>query len=132
MRKFFIVIIILFLIGMLTYQIYKSSISCWPFCPGLNEEGKEVIREGLEQSTSTSTSTDGGVMERDLTEEERNQIEQNLIKAGCPDEMIVNKMPGVGSGNDSYYIKDGKRVEISEYNNIWVKANCEVPVQEVY
>jgi hypothetical protein len=52
----------------------------------------------------------------------------------CPDEMILNKMPSTGSSKvpSSYYIKDGARREIQEYDGEWVRANCTVPVKEVY
>jgi hypothetical protein len=59
------------------------------------------------------------------------QNEQVGIKE-CPDEKIVNRMPGPGSSESSYYIVDGQRREISEYDSVWVSANCTVPVQEVY
>lgn len=64
------------------------------------------------------------------------KIRAEMSQIGCPDEMIVNKMPGVADNKssnliNSYYIKNGKRVEISEYDPIWVNANCEIPVQEV-
>ncbi|MES2470776.1 MAG: hypothetical protein V4526_00910 [Patescibacteria group bacterium] len=49
----------------------------------------------------------------------------------CPDEMIVNKMPGT-SPQSSYYIKNGERREISDYDAGWVKRNCTVPTQEVF
>ncbi len=48
----------------------------------------------------------------------------------CPDEKIVNEMPG--SAPSSYYVMDGVRKEINEYSSEWVKANCNVPVQKVY
>lgn len=51
----------------------------------------------------------------------------------CPDEKIINRMPGpVSSETKEYYIKGGERKEISEYDNVWVTANCTVPTQEVY
>lgn len=58
---------------------------------------------------------------------------QKLLKE-CPDEMIWNKMPRTGFSNtpSSYYIKNGARTEISEYDGEWVRTNCTVPVQEVY
>lgn len=61
------------------------------------------------------------------------QIRDELSKKGCPDQLIVNKMPGPGSQvKSSYYVKDGKRVEIAEFDPIWVKTNCDVPTEEVY
>lgn len=44
----------------------------------------------------------------------------------CPDEWIINAMPGVGSTAKSkeYYIYQGKRRELSEFDTEWVKKNC--------
>jgi hypothetical protein len=53
------------------------------------------------------------------------------VSRTCPDEMIVNKMPGT-QPQSSYYIVDGIRREISEFDSNWVTENCSVPVQEVY
>ena len=51
--------------------------------------------------------------------------------AVCPDELIVNEMPGPGMEAEAYYIQDGKRVEVTAYDSAWVEENCEVPVQTV-
>jgi hypothetical protein len=51
--------------------------------------------------------------------------------ANCPDELIVDKMPGTGAPKSSYYIKAGQRKELADYDQTWVKVNCKVPVQEV-
>lgn len=59
-------------------------------------------------------------------------IREEMGALGCPEMMIVNKMPGPGPKKESYYIVDGKRVELNEYDPIWLNANCEIPVQEVY
>jgi hypothetical protein len=50
--------------------------------------------------------------------------------AECPDEKIINRMPG--SGESSYYIKDSARKEISDYDSQWVETNCNIPTQTVY
>jgi hypothetical protein len=62
-----------------------------------------------------------------------NKYSVKLLKE-CPDEMIINKMPSIDDSNtdNSYYIKDGKRREISEYDAVWVNMNCKLKVQEVY
>lgn len=60
------------------------------------------------------------------------EIRKEMGDIGCPEMMIINKMPGPGASKEPYYIDNGKRVEISDYDPIWLKANCEVPVQEVY
>ena len=49
----------------------------------------------------------------------------------CPDEKIINRMPGT-SPESSYYIKNGERKEISDYDSNLVQNNCNVPSQVVY
>jgi len=58
----------------------------------------------------------------------------------CPDEMIDNQMPRVvfddaslaNANNTKYYILDGERRELSEFDEDWVKENCKVKIQTVY
>lgn len=63
----------------------------------------------------------------------KNNSGPELLKE-CPDEMILNKMPSTGFSKipRSYYIKDRIRKEIREYDGEWLRANCTIPVQEVY
>ena len=50
----------------------------------------------------------------------------------CPNELIQNKMPAVyPSINSDYYILNGERREISEFDAEWVKANCTVEIKVV-
>lgn len=60
------------------------------------------------------------------------EIRGEMGALGCPEMMIINKMPGPGAPKEPYYIDNGERVEVSDYDPIWLKANCDVPVQEVY
>ncbi len=60
------------------------------------------------------------------------EIRGEMGEIGCPEMMIINKMPGPGAPKEPYYIANGERVEVSDYDPIWLKANCDVPVQEVY
>lgn len=61
------------------------------------------------------------------------QIREEMSKSGCPDTLIVNKMPGpAGEMNGAYYIKNGIRIEFDSYDPIWLKANCDVPIMEVF
>ncbi|GEM_PF-1635279 len=55
----------------------------------------------------------------------------------CPDMMIQNLMPQVVDKKrrptpTSYYIYKGKRHEISEFDEDWIKKNCNVKIQKVY
>ncbi len=56
-----------------------------------------------------------------------------LVKE-CPDKMILNKMPSARYSKipPSYFIKDGTRKEIQEFDHEWIRVNCTIPVQEVY
>jgi len=53
----------------------------------------------------------------------------------CPDEWIENAMPGPdtkGGPAKEYFILEGKRRELSEFDLEWVKKNCKVQKQTVY
>ena len=52
----------------------------------------------------------------------------------CPDEWIVDAMPGIYDKNESreYFILDGERHELSEYDVDWVEENCGLEKQTVY
>jgi len=68
--------------------------------------------------------------------------EEDIEKVGiCPDEWIVNKMPcacvtdSCEECNDpprEYFIINGERRELSEFDVDWVKENCDVKPQDVY
>lgn len=44
----------------------------------------------------------------------------------CPEEWIQNRMPGPGTNFEEYYIIDGKRRELKEFDLEWVKKNCNI------
>lgn len=60
----------------------------------------------------------------------------------CPTEMIVNQMPSIDRSGESesealptrssYYILNGERKEIDDFDISWVGENCRVPVTSVY
>lgn len=58
----------------------------------------------------------------------------NAGEKKCPDEWISNQMPGeVGdSSTREYFIVDGRRVEISDYDIEWVVKNCSLQKEIVY
>jgi hypothetical protein len=49
----------------------------------------------------------------------------------CPDQKVINAMPGT-EPRPSYYVRNGQRREISEYDAAWVAKNCFVPEETVY
>jgi len=58
-------------------------------------------------------------------------------KRVCPDEWIDNQMPQVKVDNETktstqYFIVDGKRKELDEYDLNWVHANCNITPQKVF
>ncbi|MFA6170848.1 MAG: hypothetical protein WCW77_04825 [Patescibacteria group bacterium] len=52
----------------------------------------------------------------------------------CPDEWIDNQMPSVGARKTEtqYFILDGKRREVNEFDAEWVQKNCNVNKQTVH
>ncbi|MFT5360101.1 MAG: hypothetical protein ACI88L_000583 [Candidatus Paceibacteria bacterium] len=60
---------------------------------------------------------------------------ESLLTQECPDELIVDNMPYAGPPEEnisSYYIKDGSRRELAEFDGEWVSQNCSVPETVVY
>lgn len=53
----------------------------------------------------------------------------------CPDEWIYDKMLSTGNyseENRQYFIIDGERKELKDYDLEWIQGNCSVEVQYVY
>lgn len=52
----------------------------------------------------------------------------------CPDEWIVNRMPGVvgDTSPKEYYIIDGSRWEVAGFDRQWVERNCQLEPQYAY
>lgn len=54
----------------------------------------------------------------------------------CPDKWIDNQMPSVGDKPNQeqrqYFIVDGERRELSEFDLQWVLENCDIRPQVVY
>ena len=53
----------------------------------------------------------------------------------CPDERIINKMPSIDAASalpNEYFILNGKRRELREFDLSWVEEFCEVKTQEVF
>lgn len=45
----------------------------------------------------------------------------------CPEEWIQNKMPSTNSTEpNEYFILDGKRKELKEFDLEWIKSNCTI------
>lgn len=49
----------------------------------------------------------------------------------CPDEWIENRMPGPKAKQDrqkpnQYFILDGKRRELQEFDLDWIRNNCDI------
>ena len=52
----------------------------------------------------------------------------------CPDEWVDDRMPTVGNGSEvrQYFIINGQRKELKDYDVNWIKSHCSVKVQTVY
>ncbi len=59
-------------------------------------------------------------------------LSSNLLKV-CPEEWIQNKMPGPDTQQQNeYFILEGKRRELKEFDLEWIKKNCDIKPQIVY
>ncbi len=60
-----------------------------------------------------------------------NNSTSNLIQA-CPEEWIQNKMPGPDIKEaKEYFIYEGQRRELKEFDLEWIKKNCNIKPQIV-
>jgi hypothetical protein len=52
----------------------------------------------------------------------------------CPNEWVVNKMPGVvdGVAREEYFVVNGERRETAMFDYAWVMENCDLEPTEVY
>lgn len=62
------------------------------------------------------------------------RTESRTLISKCPDEWIEDRMPGVeGEKTEKqYFIINGERREIKDYDLEWIGNNCSVQVQYVY
>lgn len=59
-------------------------------------------------------------------------VHQVILLQVCPDEWIQNKMPSTDAQSaNEYFIYEGKRREIKEFDMEWVKKNCSIKPQIV-
>ena len=63
-------------------------------------------------------------------------VASSLLRA-CPSQVIINQMPAYQSYSNqnlpsTYYIYNGQRHELSEFDQAWVAGNCNIPVQQAY
>ena len=76
-------------------------------------------------------------------EEENAFLRENLILAAsyidksigiksCPDELIINKMPSTDNSSTNYFIVNGERKEISDFDLSYVIENCDINKSAVY
>lgn len=131
MKKVFIIIIIILILAIGTLVYFRGTPftnSCWP----------SVCKTSVDENLPKKTVINDKEEDKAITPENRAEVRDEMRLAGCPDKLIVNKMPIIvdpgtkSTEQNSYYIKDGSRVEISEYDSVWVSANCEVPTEVVY
>ena len=51
----------------------------------------------------------------------------------CPDSKIANKMPTVGTtSSEEYFVMNGARYELDQFDLNWVATHCTVPTHTVY
>ncbi|WP_433903359.1 hypothetical protein [Sphingobacterium puteale] len=63
------------------------------------------------------------------------QRSQQALIRECPEEKIVNKIPGPpvkGESEKIYYIYQGKKVSPKQFDQEWLDKNCEIKETVVY
>lgn len=73
--------------------------------------------------------------ELEKTEKVSPGSDQPSLIRQCPDEWYENRMPSEPGGNNTerqYFVINGERKEIKDYDITWIKNNCSVQVQYVY
>jgi hypothetical protein len=69
---------------------------------------------------------------KQLIKPDNNQSESSGLKI-CPDEWIDNQQPGdMNEEGRQYYILDGTRREVKEFDTTWVQNNCHLERQVVW
>lgn len=65
--------------------------------------------------------------------DDQTQKKSSLLKK-CPDEWIANHMPNTEEThvNDEYFILNGEREEIKNYDVKWIRSNCSIEINYVY
>ncbi len=60
--------------------------------------------------------------------------ENRMLIKNCPDEWVEDRMPGAGndSAKNQYFIINGERKELRDYDLEWIRSNCSVQIQYVY
>jgi hypothetical protein len=63
------------------------------------------------------------------------QVKEQALIQDCPEEKIVNKIPGPpvkGESEKIYYIYQGKRISPKEFDQAWLEKNCDIKETVVY
>ncbi len=63
------------------------------------------------------------------------QVKEQALIQDCPEEKIVNKIPGPpvkGESEKVYYIYQGKRISPKQFDQEWLEKNCDIKETVVY
>ncbi|WP_312748145.1 hypothetical protein [Sphingobacterium multivorum] len=63
------------------------------------------------------------------------QVKEQAFIQDCPEEKIVNKIPGPpvkGESEKVYYIYQGKRISPKQFDQEWLEKNCDIKETVVY
>ena len=80
--------------------------------------------------TATLMSCNSSQVTQDDLDSTQTNSSSNLIQ-DCPDEKVINSMPGLNS-KEVYYVYKGERREIEEFDAEWLKKSCTIKVTEVF
>jgi hypothetical protein len=141
-KKLLILVVLIIVLLVVSYLIESRYCHYWTTTAPVRSSADYIKTSGLCKITAYP-SLIGSIITIPFTKSSPDKVQNGakirneMSQVSCPDEMIVDKMPSVIDDSSvipspkAYYIKDGKRVEIADYDAVWVNANCEVPVLEV-
>ncbi len=109
----------------------------------VGEYGKTILIENKTNIFVISTSNTGQIdILKDLDNISETikffSVDGSVLLKQCPEEWIDNQMPGIRDVNDSsqtnrqYFILNGERREMTEFDIDWVNKNCKLEKQTVY
>lgn len=119
-----VIVLVVILGGLSLYQSGSANRGATPNSPYIPSGETPVVPPGTSATTKPVSGASGS---------SGSGTTVGLLRA-CPEEWIDNQMPTVGTppARRDYYIYQGVRREVSEFDEMWVRENCKLEKQTVY
>lgn len=89
-----------------------------------------IVPESKYSNTNQSSNTSDVMKSKDTDK----QSLETAKRQECPDQWYENRMPSDNSSaiNTQYFIINGERMEITDFDMEWIASNCSVEIEYVY